>query len=132
MIHKKYHGNTGYLLRNIDAGTQEFVETRNRVDGGQTTRTDELQMMTSHQGHTSQSHKHIAQMDCTKQDDIMSNNGNDEQCFWMLQSNTGAYGGPVTGYSNRNMSKTKGWTLLGSLLKLWMDENVSQQSNKNQ
>ena len=33
--------------------------------------------------------------------------------------------------SNRNMSKSKGWTLLGSLLKLWMDENVSQQSNKN-
>ena len=30
-----------------------------------------------------------------------------------------------------NMSKSKGWTLLGSLLKLWMDENASQQSNKN-
>ena len=28
------------------------------------------------------------------------------------------------------MSKLKGWTLLGSLLKLWMDENASQQSNK--
>ena len=25
----------------------------------------------------------------------------------------------------------KGWTLQGSLLKLWMDENASQQSNKN-
>ena len=32
---------------------------------------------------------------------------------------------------NRNMSKSKGWTLQGSLLKLWMDENASQQSNKN-
>ena len=28
------------------------------------------------------------------------------------------------------MSKSKDWTLQGSLLKLWMDENVSQQSNK--
>ena len=28
------------------------------------------------------------------------------------------------------MSKSKGWTLQGSLLKLWMDENASQQSNK--
>ena len=28
------------------------------------------------------------------------------------------------------MSKSKGWTIQGSLLKLWMDENVSQQSNK--
>ena len=28
------------------------------------------------------------------------------------------------------MSKSKGWTLLGSLLKLSMDENASQQSNK--
>ena len=32
---------------------------------------------------------------------------------------------------NRNMSKLKGWTLQGSLLMLWMDENLSQQSNKN-
>ena len=28
------------------------------------------------------------------------------------------------------MSKLKGWTLQGSLLMLWMDENLSQQSNK--
>ena len=28
------------------------------------------------------------------------------------------------------MSNSKVWTLLGSLLKLWMDEKVSQQSNK--
>ena len=29
---------------------------------------------------------------------------------------------------NRNMSKSKGWTLQSSLLTLWMDENSSQQS----
>ena len=28
------------------------------------------------------------------------------------------------------MSKSKSWTLQGSLLTLWMDENLSQQSNK--
>ena len=46
--------------------------------------------------HTNQSHKRIAQNDCTRQDDVMSKNGNDERCFWMLQSNSGAYGGPET------------------------------------
>ena len=56
-IHRKYHGNTVYLLRNIDAGTQEFAGTGNRVDDGQTTRTDQSQMMTSHQGPTSELHK---------------------------------------------------------------------------
>ena len=57
MIHGKYHGNTGYLLGNIDAGTQEFMGMGYHVDDGQTTRTDESQMMMSRQGHTSQSHK---------------------------------------------------------------------------
>ena len=33
--------------------------------------------------------------------------------------------------NNRNMSKSKGWTLQSSLLTLWMDENSNQQSNKN-
>ena len=28
--------------------------------------------------------------------------------------------------TNRNMSKSKGWTLQSSLLMLWMDENSSQ------
>ena len=37
----------------------------------------------------------------------------------------------VTKRSNRNMSKSKGWTLQSSLLMLWMDENSNQQSNKN-
>ena len=77
-------------------GILEFVGTGYRVDDGQTTQTDELQMMTSCQSPTSQSHKQIAQMNCTKQDDIMSKNGNDKQCFRMLQSKSGAYGGPET------------------------------------
>ena len=46
--------------------------------------------------HTNQSHKQIAQNVCGKQDDIMSKNGNDERCFWMLQSNSGSYGVPET------------------------------------
>ena len=57
MIHGKYHGNTSYLLGNIDAGTQEFVGTGYHVDDGQMTQTDELQMMTSRRSHTRQSHK---------------------------------------------------------------------------
>ena len=46
---------------------------------------------------TSGLHKSIAQMNRTKQDDVMSKNGNDKQCFGMLQSNSGAYGVPDTG-----------------------------------
>ena len=74
MIHRKYHGNTGYLLRNVDAGIQEFAGTGYHVDDGQMTWTDELQTMTSHRSCTSQSHKQID----TKRDDIMSKNGNDK------------------------------------------------------
>ena len=59
MIRGKYHGNTGYLLGNIDAETQEFAGMGNCVNNGQTRWTDELQMMTSRRGHTSQSHKRI-------------------------------------------------------------------------
>ena len=47
--------------------------------------------------HTKQSHKLITQIDRTRQDDVTSMNGNVERCFWMLQSNSGAYGGPETG-----------------------------------
>ena len=57
MMHGKYHGNTSYLLGNIDVGIQEFAGTGNRVDDRQTTRTDKSQMMMSCRGHTSQSHK---------------------------------------------------------------------------
>ena len=45
----------------------------------------------------SELHKSIAQTNHTKQDDVMSKNGNDERCFWMLQSKSGAYGVPETG-----------------------------------
>ena len=51
-------------------------------------------MMTSRRGRTSQLHKQITQTNRTEQDDITSKNGNDEQCFQMLQSNSGAYGVP--------------------------------------
>ena len=61
-IRRKYHGNTSYLLGNVDAGTQEFVGMGNRVNEGETRWTDESQMMPSHQGHTSESHKRIAQI----------------------------------------------------------------------
>ena len=57
MILGKYHGNTGYLLGNVDAGTQEHMGMGNRVNNGQMRRTDELQVMTSCWGHTSQLHK---------------------------------------------------------------------------
>ena len=96
MIHGKYHGNTSYLLGNIDAGTQEFVGMGYHVDDGQMTWPDEMQMMTSCRSRTSQSHKRTAQANRTKQDDVMSKNGNDKRCFQMLQSNSGAYGGPET------------------------------------
>ena len=78
MIHGKYHGNTGYLLGNIDIGTQEFTGTGNHVDDGQMIQTDELQLMISQWSRISQSHKQIAQTNCTKQDDVTSINGNDE------------------------------------------------------
>ena len=77
-IHMKYHGNTRYLLRNVDAGTQEFAGMGYHVDDGQTRWIDESQMMTSCWSRTSQSHKRIAQMNHTKQDDVTSKNGNDE------------------------------------------------------
>ena len=64
MIHGKYHGNTGYLLGNIDAGIWEFAGMGYHVGNMQTTQTDESQMMTSHRSHTSQSHKRIAQTNC--------------------------------------------------------------------
>ena len=61
MIRGKYHGYTGYLLGNIDAGTEEFAGTGNHVNDGQTRRTDKSQMLTSCRGHTGQLHKRIAQ-----------------------------------------------------------------------
>ena len=77
-IHKKYHRNTGYLLGNIDMGIREFAGTEYCVDNVQMTWTDELQIMTSCGSRTGESHKRIAQTNHTKQDDVMSRNGNDE------------------------------------------------------
>ena len=77
-------------------GTQEFMGMGNHVNDGQMRWTDESQMMMSCGGCTSQSHKRIAQTNCTKQDDVMSNNGNNKRRFGMLQSNSGVYGVPET------------------------------------
>ena len=52
-IHVKYHGKTGYLLRNVDVGIWEFAGTGYHVDDVQTAQTDESQMMTSCGSHTS-------------------------------------------------------------------------------
>ena len=96
MIHRKYHGKTGFLIGNVDVGIREFMGMGYCVDDMQSTWIDKLQMMTSCGSRTSQSHKSITQMNHTKQDDVMSRNGNNKQCFWMLQSNSGAYGGHET------------------------------------
>ena len=87
-MHRHLHDNQQYM-GNItvipvtysgmfDVGTQEYAGMGYRVDDGQTTWTDESQMMTSHQSRTSQSHKRITQMNHTKQDDIMS------RCVWRI------------------------------------------------
>ena len=78
MIHGKYHEKTGYLLGNVDAGIWEFAGMGYCVDNVQMKQTDELQMMMSCGSHTSPPYKSIAQMNCTKQDDIMSMNGTDK------------------------------------------------------
>ena len=96
MIHGKYHGNTVYLLGNVDTGIQEVAGMGYHVDNMQTMQTDELQMMMSRGSRKNQSHKSIAQTNHTKQDDVTSKNGNDKRCFQMLQSNSGTYGGPET------------------------------------
>ena len=77
-------------------GTLEFAGTGSRVNEGQTRQTYESQMMMSHWGRTSESHKRITQTNRTKQDDVTSKNGNNKRCFGMLQSNSGAYGVPET------------------------------------
>ena len=96
-IHGKYHGKTSYLLGNVDMGIWEFMGMGYCVDDMQTMQTDESQMMMSCGSRTNQSHKSIAQTNHTKQDDVTSKNGNDKQCFQMLQSNSGVCGGPETG-----------------------------------
>ena len=66
-IHGKYHGKTGYLLENVDAGIQEFMGMGYHEDDVQMMRTDELQMMMSRRSRTKRLHKSIAQTNCTKQ-----------------------------------------------------------------
>ena len=66
-ICKKYHGNTGYLLGNVDVGNQEFAGMGNCLNDGQMRQTDESQMMTSRRGCTSQLHKSIAQTNRTNE-----------------------------------------------------------------
>ena len=78
MIHGKYHGKPGYLLGNIHAGIGEFVGMGYCVDDMQTMKTIELQLMTACGSCKRQSHKSIAQMNHTKQDVVMSKNGNDK------------------------------------------------------
>ena len=96
-IHGKYHRKPRYLLRDVDAGIQEFAGTEYHMNDMQMMQTDKSQMMMSRGSCTSQSHKSIAQTSHTKQDDVTSKNGNDERCFQMPQSSSGAYGGPETG-----------------------------------
>ena len=67
MIHRKYHGITGYLLGNVDVGTQEYAGTGNCVNDRQMRQTDKSQMMTSRWGRTSESHKRIAPTNCTNE-----------------------------------------------------------------
>ena len=52
MIHRKYHGKTGYLLGNVHAGIGEFMGTGYHVDDMQTMQTIKSQMMTSHGSRT--------------------------------------------------------------------------------
>ena len=59
--------NTGYLLSNVYKGIQEFAGMGYHVDYVQTMPPVELQLMTSQGSRTKQSHKSIAQMNCTKQ-----------------------------------------------------------------
>ena len=67
MIHGKYHGKTDYLLGNVDAGIWEFAGTGYCVNDMQTMQTIELQLIMSHGSRTKQSHKSIAQMNCTNE-----------------------------------------------------------------
>ena len=71
MIHRKCHGKTSYLLRNVDMGIQEFMGTGYCVDDMQMTWTEKSQMMTSHGSCTSRSHKSIAQTNRAKRSCIV-------------------------------------------------------------
>ena len=70
MIHRKYHGKTGYLLGNVDMGIQEFMGMGYCVNDVQMMQTIEFQLMMScevaQNNHTNQLHKRIAQTNCTR------------------------------------------------------------------
>ena len=70
----------------------EIWEHENHADDVQTRQTGKSWWMVSQMYHTIQSHKSITQLNHTGLDDITTKNGNLGQCFWMLQSNSGAYG----------------------------------------
>ena len=77
-VHRKYHGNTGYLLRNIGTGIRELAGTGYHVDDMQMMQAIKSKLMMSHGSHTKQLHKSITQTNHTGQDDVTSTNGNDE------------------------------------------------------
>ena len=56
MIHGKYHGKTGYLLGNVEAGILELAGMGYCVNDVQTMQTHASKMMTSCGSCTSQSH----------------------------------------------------------------------------
>ena len=62
---QEYHGNTGYLLGNVDMGIQEYMGMGYDMDDGQMKQTDESQIMMLYQSCTSQSHKQIRQTNHT-------------------------------------------------------------------
>ena len=95
----------------------EIVRIGHCVDDVQMKQTVKLQLMTSRGSHAKRLHKSIAQNDHTNQlhktiaQDKMTSHPRMEMsndAFWMLQSNSGVYGGPETGQSNRILSKSKG------------------------
>ena len=67
MVHRKYHVKTGYLLRNIDVGIQEFAGMGYHVNDVQMMQTIKSQLMTSHGSHTKLLHKSIAQTNRTNE-----------------------------------------------------------------
>ena len=66
-IHRIYHGKTGYLLGNVDAGIWELTGRGYCMDDVQMMWTDKLQMMTSHGSHTKQLHKSMTQTNHTNE-----------------------------------------------------------------
>ena len=62
MVHGKYHGNTGYLLGNIDTGIREFVGMEYHVNNVQT-----MQNQVAVDDVIWKLHKTFAQINCTNE-----------------------------------------------------------------